>query len=130
MMAITLMYAWSRNNAQPGVAVMNGPTPARVPQIAIADTSTIAVAAARRPSRKATQTRIGIGRNSRECSAGNRPPNTPALTTPISERARKSSDQYAQDRRMRGAWLQRSKNGATTRAPAASPSHHVSQMDG
>ena len=111
----------------------NGPRPRSVPAIAIPDRITTAVATSRWRKRNVAHASPGKHRNWTgrflDPNTG-MPPNTnsPVAMTYANISTASSSFRPLHLSRCRSAHSTR--NGATTSAPAASPSHHVSQMPG
>jgi len=130
--AMTPMKACRRRSDSFGVLCTKGPKPCKVPQMAIPDSTRIAVAASRCPKRNAAQMKKGTQRNANGwflISDGKSPPK---MVSPARERHGKrtaaSRIRFRVHRTRRRA-LQSTSAGATTRSPTASPSHHVNQTD-
>src|SRR5215831_3477465 len=102
-----------------------------LPTTAIAHTMQMIAEASRGPNRKAAQIRNGMQRNVQgsfltcKCSTG--PKTIPEMSSVAANSAAASPNCHGDQRGM-GLALHKSRNGAKTNAPAASPSHHVRQI--
>ena len=84
IMAVTPMKACSNKSDSFWVSLAKGPNPDNVPQIAIPESSNVAVAVSRGPNRKAVHNRIGIHKKPKgyvSMVMGSTPPNTASPTS-------------------------------------------------
>src|SRR5215470_6180338 len=131
MTAIVAMNAWSSSNDSFVGATANGPLPRNVPATAIPANSKRVAAASRGPKRRAAHTSTGTTTNAiGRCStaAGSIPPKTtPVTATTVAARRPASAGRCLSGEGV-GGLMHNTSSGAITRAPATSPSHHVSQI--
>ncbi len=126
--AIVAMKACNTSSDSLSLGIAKGPTPRTVDQVAISEISATNVATSRCPKRKAAHTSGGMQRNGNgyRLSAGCASTSAAVTTTTAS----KATASTGLSRRVPAcnAFPQSTSKGVTITAPAASPSHQVSQM--